>query len=133
MATGVVAATGSLIDLDGVTLCMAEWELELDPGLVDATSFCDGGYAFRVATVKDLHGSVRGFWNVVTNPHAVPPNIRAGALLSDLKLYPVSTNLLSYWDIPSLIIDRVRVVAAVRDALKLDFDFYSQGAWVYPV
>lgn len=130
--TSATPAYGTWIDLAGVTLCMAEWELEFDGGPIDVTTFCDGGYSDTMGGVKSARGSIRGFWNLLQNPHGVPPNIRAGETLSDLLLgvrTPVAGS--PFYEFEFFLITTVRVVSVVRDALKLDFDFVNRGEFTY--
>ena len=136
MAAGVIPASGNYITLAGVALCMSEWEVEFDGGLIDATTFCDGGFSDRISTIKDAHISVRGFWDVRLNLHAIPPNITGGASIANLILGVKNAAadgapLIGQYTFPLVIVDKVHVVSAVRDALKLDFECYNRGPWTY--
>lgn len=125
-------AYGTWIDLNGVTLCMSEWELEFDGGPIDVTTFCDGGYSDTMGGVRSAKGTIRGFWRSDQNPHDDPPFIVAGETLADLSLgvqTPVAGS--PFYNFPVFLVTTVRVVAAVRDALKLDFDFVNRGTWTY--
>lgn len=130
--TSAAAAYGSWINLNGTVLCMSEWELEFDGGPIDVTTFCDGGYSDTIGGVRSARGSIRGFWDFNTPPHDVPPSIIAGASLTNLQLGLITPTAGSpVYTFPIFLITTVRVVAAVRDAIKLDFDFVNRGSWTY--
>jgi hypothetical protein len=157
MALGTMSAAGTYISLNGTALCMAEWTLRANPNLVDATTFCDtavlstplapvvagayqnsvwGGYSDSVPTVTDVFIEVKGYWNFNQKPHVTPYLIVAGRTMSTLVLgilNPV-TGLAAAgptYTFPVYIVDEVRTLAVVRDALKIEFTARNRGQFTY--
>lgn len=133
MSQSVRAATGTKVELNGVTLTASEWECDFDPNLADATSFTDGGFTDKVSTAHECKFSVRGFWDFTNHPHSTPPNIVEGASVANLKFYLAPPAADPTYIFPLIIVDHVRVNAVVRDALKLDFDGYNRGTFTRAV
>lgn len=133
MAAGARAASGSYAAINGTALCFAEWDLEFNPNLADVSTFCDGGYADKVATLFEARGNLRGFWNFTQKPHTDPPNIRAGNRLTGLvlRVSNAAGETATAYTFPTFVIGVVRVNTVIRDVVKLDFEFFNAGTFTY--
>ena len=136
MAANVLPASGSAVTINGTELCASEWEIEFMGGLIDVTSFCDGGFSDRIAGVKDARASIRGF-----APYGTL-SVTAGQTLTELRLLaraavdnvdPEPDLAALGYRMPLAVVDRVRHSAAVRDGVRYDFDAFNKGPFYYVI
>lgn len=75
--------------------------------------------------------SVRGTakWDSDQDPHASPPNISAGQVLSNVRVYIGKTT--NYYNLPLANVERFTLRNAVGGVVEYDFELSSQGTWSY--
>lgn len=128
---GIISAYNAKVRLDGATFLGAEWEVDTDPGLFDGVTFEDAGFDKSYSGIRRATATVRGFWDAATNYFDTPPSIIDGDLLVNLRLYPENA-LAVNWYFPIWRVAKVRMMAQVRDGVKMDFDGRNHGVYYYP-
>lgn len=128
---GVVAAYDAKIRLDGTTFLGSEWEVDADCGAFDGTTFEDAGFEKSFRGVRRARISVRGFWDPDDNYFETPPSLLDGQTNSNMRLYEEGIGGL-FWSFPYYLVEKVRMMAQVRDGVKVDFDARNWGIYFYP-
>lgn len=118
----LLAATGTGVPT--ALLGITKWSLDLSQDTIETTEFGDTNKTY-VPDLRDLSGSIEGFWNDAET------KLFAGAQSADgvfMYLYPdatVSPTKYAYgpaWLSPTMETD-------VGDAVKISVDFSANGAW----
>lgn len=157
MSMYTLAAAGTYVSLDGTVLSASEWSGRFNPNLVDVTSFSEtgvfspavgptvnsqaqnniwGSFSDSIPTVHDGFFEIKGFYHWSQKPHVAPYYLVAGRTMQNLVLGILNpatgtTTGGSTYTFPYWVVDEVRVMAVVRDGLRLEFTGRNRGGFNY--
>lgn len=104
-------------------IAMASWSLDMSTDTVEVTAFGDVNKSY-VQGLKDLKGSISGFWDDTETKPFVGADSPDGV---KIYLYPSSDATTKYWYGPAWV--SASVDADNGDAVKVSMDFVANGAW----
>src|SRR5262245_49631337 len=116
MATPLSAAN-AVVRINGATVACKRWQVTPKVDALDTTSFEDAGYGNCTAGIKDCDITLEFDYDSSAPQYSNPPNIFAGATLTNVLLYTNGTSSAKWTFASSLVVDSA-CDAAVRDVIK---------------
>ena len=137
MPSAGFSAKNARVNIGAKNLSATKWTVNVKTDELDISNFetaTPGSnlYADYTFGLQEAEVSVDAVWDGNNDPHSDPPNITAGGVLTNLKLYLDFVNLTNFWLFPSFQIFTVSVDADVRGIVKYSFTGKNKGTFSYP-
>jgi hypothetical protein len=124
-------AKNAKVRINGATFAARTWAVNTTVEVLDGMSMEDAGFEHPVAGVLSLEATITSFTDNASNPYASPPNLNAGATLTNVRLYQNDTTS-GYWDIPTAIVTASSQTADVRQLMSGSVTIRGVGTWTPP-
>jgi len=121
------------ITISGAVLCVSGWSYTEEITPLDTSNTCSGGFETVIAGMKKLTGQFSAYWDADQIPSLDPPNIVAGAIITQMKLFhgPIAENKFALID-DALIIS-VAMTSDAKGLVSYQVSFQSNGQYTLPV
>ena len=104
-------------------ICLSKWSLDMATEKIETTSFCDSNRTY-VASMKDLTGTLSGFWDAADDKLFLAADSVDGC---KLYLYPTKNVPTKYWYGPAWLDASIEV--DIAGAITIEGNFNANGSW----
>lgn len=115
------SGSNGTVTTDGTDQCVTGFGFDYVVEERDATTTCDDGWDYPVATSKRIEGT----FDVLYDP--AKPFLDAGSVVALVLNLPTTETAAG-----NALITKASVKSAVKDLVTLQYSFKSQGAWTLP-
>lgn len=122
--------------INGIELCVTNWELTITAQEEDTTSSCSAGYEEFEYGVTGAQFTLDADWDITKNIHSDPPNLVPGDVIDTLKLYVHSDSGTGLEDGPyysfAAGVGSIRITTPAKGKVTYSISGRSRGAITYP-
>lgn len=104
------------------------WDVTTKVDELDGTTGADAGFARPEAGVKELSGTINGYFDLTTGVGAA---FQEGTTLTTLRLFRTSDDTTPAYSIPSALILSYQQKGEVRGRIEWTIQFKAVGSWTY--
>ena len=127
------SAKQARVQINGTNVLANKWSCKIKVDELDITNFETSGYADYIGGVIEAEVDCDIQWNSSAHPTSNPPNLVAGATITNLKLYLDLANLHgAFFLFPSFLILDCSAEAEARGILRFTFRGKNKGTFSYP-
>ena len=130
MATPISGTEGR-VEVNGTVLNLSKWSVNPTVAPLPYKHFESSGYDSPIAGFITCEIDVEGDWDADANPHADPPNFKAGQILTNVYLYVRRTGSRRF-AFPSALVVSVPVSNEAEGKVRVSCKLQSRGSFTYP-
>ncbi|MBK9285005.1 MAG: hypothetical protein IPM51_11920 [Sphingobacteriaceae bacterium] len=132
VVAGANGKTGK-VRIGSTELCVTEWNATEMADEEDTTNSCSDGYNEQEYGNKRVEGSISADWDATVNPVASAPTIRAGAELTDARLFVETDGTFTgvRCHFPLINVNDIRITVPSKGKVSFSFNFKNKGAYAF--